>query len=211
MASPRLASDASMRDFLTALSSGEGAYGMVSASAVAAAMGTSLLLMVAALPKTRSDSIDDRTVLTGVATALSDVWEQLIETIETETAVKVFAARNMPRASETQRAERDAAIQLAMRAAGEVPLEIMRLCVLALTHARTVAGRGCRAASRDIETALALLRVGFTGAQSSLETKLTSLTDAVYTGEVVDEIARLSEQAGAAAHAAEVLVKTPPA
>jgi hypothetical protein len=36
-----------------------------------------------------------RTTLMKAATALSDVQEQMIETIETETAVKIFAARNM--------------------------------------------------------------------------------------------------------------------
>ena len=41
MANPRIPSDASIGDFLTALSSAEGAHGAVSASAVAAAMGTS--------------------------------------------------------------------------------------------------------------------------------------------------------------------------
>ena len=74
----------------------------MSAAAVAGAMGTSLLSMVAALPKTKSDSIDERTRLIGAGTALAELREQLIETIETETAVKLFAARKMPQATQTQ-------------------------------------------------------------------------------------------------------------
>ena len=63
-------------------------------------LGTSLLLMVAALPQTRSDSVTDRTKLIEAAAALTDVQQQLIETIETETAVKLFTARNLPQASD---------------------------------------------------------------------------------------------------------------
>jgi formiminotetrahydrofolate cyclodeaminase len=95
-----LASETSLRDFLAAVASVEGTHGAVSAAAVAGGVGVSLLAMVAALPKTRSDSADDRMELLKAATALSDVQEQLIETVETETAVKIFAARKMPQASE---------------------------------------------------------------------------------------------------------------
>src|SRR5688500_15279122 len=125
MKNPRLPSEISIRDFLVAVAAPEEAHGAVSAAAVAGGLGTSLLLMVAALPKTKTDAIDDRRVLMEAATRLSDVQEQLIETIETETAVKVFAARNLPQANESQRTERQAAIDFALRASADVPLEVM--------------------------------------------------------------------------------------
>jgi formiminotetrahydrofolate cyclodeaminase len=167
--------------------------------------------MVAALPKTKSDSMDDRAALVSTATALSSVQEQLMEAIETETAVKLFAARNMPQASQAQRVTREATIQLALRAAADVPLEVMRLCALGLQHAETVAARGCRAASSDVELAVALVRAGFDGARANLESRLSSLTDVLYTTSVVDEIARLSDEATTSARAAESWVQVPPA
>jgi methenyltetrahydrofolate cyclohydrolase len=207
----RISSNTSVRDLLAALSAAEAAHGAVSASAVAAGMGTSLLLMVAALPKTRSGTIDDRTALTGVATALIDVRKQLAEAMDAELTAGMVAARKMPQATETQRAEREAAIQLALRTAADVPLEVMRLSALGLKHAQTVAARGCRAASSDVELAVALLRVGLTGARSNLELKLGSLTDAEYTEAVVDQIARLSDEGTRAADAADSLLRVPPA
>jgi formiminotetrahydrofolate cyclodeaminase len=147
----------------------------------------------------------------GAATALADVQEQLIETIETETVVKLFAARHMPHASQAQRSKREAAIQLALRAAAEVPLEVIRLCALALEQAQTVAAFSCRAARIEVELAVALLRVGLTGARSNLEARLSSLTDVVYTRAVVEEIARLSEEGTTAARAAESSLHLPPA
>lgn len=211
MATLQLDGDVSIREFLKALASADSPHGTVSASAVAGAMGTSLLIMVAELPTTRSDSIDERRALVQASTALSDLQEQLFETIETETAVKLFAARNMPQASEAQRSKREAAIQLALRTAADVPLEVVRLCALGLKHAQTVAESSCRASGSGVELALALLRVGLAGARSNLETRLSSLTDPVYTKSVVEEIAHLAEEAAIAARAAESSVQAPPA
>jgi formiminotetrahydrofolate cyclodeaminase len=203
--------DASLREFLTALSSAESAHGAASAAAVAGGLGTSLLLMVAALPKTRSDSATDRTALIAASTALSSVQEQLLETIETETVVKIYAARKMPQASTTQRTEREAAIQLALRAAADVPLEVIRLCALGLRQARTVAEHCSRAAAAEVELGVTLLRAGFSGARSNLEARLSSLTDVLFTTAIVEEIANLSEEATTAASAAEAAIRVPPA
>ena len=207
----RLPGDTSVRDFLKAISSAEEAHGAVSAAALAGGLATSLLLMVAALPKTRSDSVDDRTKLTDASTGLSDLKEQLMETIETETAVRIFVARNMPQASVRERSERQAAIQIALRAAADVPLEVMRLCVRGLKYAETIAAHSSRAASADAKLAVALLSAAFSGARSNLEGKISSLTDTQYITCVAEEMARLSEEATIAAHSAEELLRVPPA
>jgi formiminotetrahydrofolate cyclodeaminase len=167
--------------------------------------------MVAALPKTKSDSGTDRAKLVAAAAALTDVRQQLIETIETETAVKLFTARNMPQASASQRSERRAAIQLALCAAADVPLEVMRLCARGLALAATVAAHGARAASADVQLGVALLQAGFDGARSSLEGKLSSFIDAAYITSIVDEIGRLTGETTASTRAAESWLKPPPA
>jgi formiminotetrahydrofolate cyclodeaminase len=211
MATVSFVAETSLRSFLAALASSDNPHGTVSTAAFASAMGASLLLKAAALPKTRSDSAEDRRVLVESAAALRDVQEQLIETIETETAIRVFAASRMPEGSQTQRKERAAALQVALRAAADVPLEIMRLCVAALTHAERVAAHGCQAASPNVHLAVALLRLGFDGARVNLESKLISLTDASYTTSVIDEIPKLSEEATTKARTAEELVRLPAA
>jgi formiminotetrahydrofolate cyclodeaminase len=135
----------------------------------------------------------------------------LIETIETDTAVKLFAARNMPMASDAQRAERRAAIQLALRASADVPLEVMRLCTRGLELAVIVGRHSARAVSADARLGVTLLRAGFDGARANLEGKLSSFTDATYVMSVVDEIARLSNGATAAVEAALSLLEVPAA
>ena len=211
MAAPQLGSEASVREFLTALASADSTQGAVSAAAVTGAMGASLLLMVASLPTTRSDSVDERKALLRAGAALADLQEQLIETIEGETLVKLFTARNMPQASQAEQSKREAAIQLALRSAADVPLEIIRLCALGLQQAKTVAASCSRAAGSEVELAVALLRVALTGARSNLEARLSSLIDVVYTKAVVEEMARLGDEAMTAARAAETSVQPPPA
>ena len=209
--SPLGPGDISLRDFIEAVGSADTAHGAVSAAAVAAGLGSSLLLMVAALPQTRSDSVGDRAKLVEAADSLADLRQQLIETIETETAVKLFAARNMPRASAAQRSERQDAIQLALRASADVPSEVMRLCARGLELAAVVAAHGARAASADVQLGAALLQAGFDGARSNLESKLSSFIDAAYITSIVDEIGRLTGETTASARAAESFLKAPPA
>lgn len=203
--------DISLRDFIEAVGSADTAHGAVSTAAVAGGLGSSLLLMVATLPQTRSDLVGDRAKLVEAAASLADIRQQLIETIETETAVKLFTARNMPRASATQRSERQEAIQLALRASADVPLEVMRLCARGLEVAAVVAAHGARAASADVQHGAALLQAGFDGARCNLEGKLSSFIDAAYIASIVEEIARLTDETTASTRAAESLLKAPPA
>ena len=206
-----LADDLRIRDFLKSVASANDAHGAVSVAAISGALGTSLLLMVSALPQTRSGSMDDRTRLVEAGVALNDVQEQLLETLETETAVKIFAARRMPQGTAAERSERHAAIQVALSAAADVPLEVMRLSSRALTQAAVVAAHASRAASGDVQLGMALLHAACAGARSNLERKLSSLTDTQHVRSVVDDIARLSEEATAATRAAEAHLRVPPA
>lgn len=209
--SPHGPIDVSLRDFIEAVGSADASHGAVSTVAVAGGLGSSLLLMVAALPQTRTDTVADRAKLVEAATGLTSVQQQLLETIETETAVKLFTARSMPQASEAQRSERLAAIQLALRASADVPLEVMRLCAHGLELAATIAAHGARAASADVQLGMALLQAGFDGARSNLENKLSSFSDAAYVTSVVDEIVRLSSDTAASTRAAESWLKALPA
>jgi formiminotetrahydrofolate cyclodeaminase len=209
MANPMGPGDISLRDFIEGIGSADAGHGAVSTAAVAGGLGSSLLLMVATVPQTRSDSASERAKLVEAATVLTRLRQQLIETIETETAVKLFTARNMPQASPTQRSERKEAILLALRASADVPLEVMRLCAQGLQLGAIVAAHGARPASSDVLLAVGLLQVGFDGARSSLEGKLSSFIDAVYITSIVDEVSRLTGETAASTRAAESWLKAP--
>ena len=211
MAELRFPNEISIPEFLAALASPEGTHGAVSAAAIAAAMGASLLQMVATLPQTRSEADDDPTAIASAVADLVGIQEEFLETIETETAVKLFTARNMPHSSQTERARREDAIQLALRAAADVPMEVMRLCVQGLQRAADLAGRSPRAAFGDLELGVALLETAFNGARSSLEAKLPSLTDAVHVASIAAQVARFTTDAARAAEAAKSFMQVPQA
>ena len=193
--------DKPLRDLLAAFASPDPTPGGGSASAIASAIGASLLMMVAALPKTRAGSDDDRTALAAAADALTGVQHQLAEAVDLDTAAydQVVAAYKLPKGNDAEQAARRAAIERALVGATEVPLGVMRLSAAALKQARVVGAHGHRAASSDVGVAAALLRAGFRGARLNVEINLGGLTDAAYVDAVKREIARLESATAEAA------------
>ena len=186
--------DKSLRDLLAAFSSSDPTPGGGSASALASAVGASLLLMVAALPKTRSNSEDDRRVLDGATTVLTGLRQQLAEAIDADTDAydRVVAAYRLPKASEEEQRARKAAIQRALRSATDVPLGVMRLSVEGLSQAGVVGEHGHRGAASDVGVATALLQAGATGARLNVEINLDGIDDAEYREAVKREVSALS-------------------
>jgi len=199
----------SVHDFLAALASSAPTPGGGSASALASTMGASLLMMVAALPKTRSGSDEDRTALAAVSAALIGVQQQLTEAVDADSLAydAVTAAYKLPKGSDVEQAARKAAVQRAMRGATDVPLGVMRLSVIALKQAPAVARHGHRGAASDAGVAVALLAAGARGARLNVEINLGSLADRSYVEAVKEEIDRLSDEAGDAARAADDLLR----
>lgn len=188
--------DRPLRDLLAAFASPDPTPGGGSASAVASAIGASLLMMVAGLPKTRTGSDAERAVLAGTAAALAGLQQQLTEAVDLDAAAydQVVAAFKLPKASEGEQAERKAAIQRAMRGATDVPLGVMRLSAMALKQAEAIAAHGHRAASSDVGVAVALIGAGFRGARLNVEINLGSLSDSAYVEAVKGELERLEKE-----------------
>jgi len=201
--------DLSTRDLLTAFSSTAPTPGGGSASALASAVGASLLMMVAGLPKTLSGSDGDRAALDAASGVLARFRADLTAAIDTDTAAydRVVAAYKMPKASADEQAARKAAIQDAMRGATEVPLGVVRSSAAALAEAVRVAAHGHRAAASDVGVAIALLRAGTRGARLNVEINTGSLTDAAYAAAITAETNRLSEEAARAADEADALLR----
>jgi formiminotetrahydrofolate cyclodeaminase len=186
----------SVREVLGAFASSEPTPGGGSASALASALGASLLVMVAGLPKTRSGSDDDRSVLAAAAGGLTGIQQQLTEAIDADTVAydQVVMAYRQPTATEREQASRKASIQRALRGATDVPLGVMRLSVDALKNAQAVAARGHRAAASDVGVALALLQAGLEGARLNVRVNLAGIGDQAYVEAVKAESERLAGQ-----------------
>ena len=189
---------------LDAFASPDPTPGGGSAAAIGSSLGVSLLMMVAGLPKTRSNSDDERTALQSARAALETLWRDLTAAVDEDTTAynAVVAAYRLPKATEQEQAARKQAIQAAMRHATEVPLRVMRLSAAALTQAAVVAAHGHRAASSDAGVGVALIRAGFEGARLNVATNIGSVTDAGYANQVRGEAETLAQNAQRAADSA---------
>jgi formiminotetrahydrofolate cyclodeaminase len=201
--------DRPVRDVLAAFSSSAPTPGGGSASALASAIGASLLLMVAALPKTRTGSPDDRSALASAARGLIGILEQLTAAVDADATAydQVVAAYRLPKASGEDQDARKTAIQRALRAATDVPLGVLRLSEAALDQAATIASHGHRAAASDVGVAVALLRAGARGARLNIEINIGSISDAAYADAVRAEAIGWSEAAARTADEADALLR----
>jgi methenyltetrahydrofolate cyclohydrolase len=192
-------SNLSLSQFLDALASAEPTPGGGSASAVAAAMGTALLMMVAGLPKTRTNTDEARAALDRARAALAPLRATLEACADRDAEAfdAVMAAYRLPKANDGEKADRKAAIARAMRGATEVPLETLRLAAQALDLAETVAQHGNPSASSDAGVAAGLLHAACEGAAANVRINLGSWSDEDFRARAAGETEGLAARATA--------------
>jgi formiminotetrahydrofolate cyclodeaminase len=201
--------DRSVGDLLAAFRSSDPTPGGGSASALAGAVGASLLAMAAALPKPRAEIEGDVERLRRAgeqSAAASDRLGALVDR-DAEAYDRVVAAYRLPKASDADKAPRALAIQEAMQAATETPLDVMRECCAAVASGVIVAKLGNRNASSDVGVALELLLAGLRGASYNVEINLGSVKDVDYVESTRGEVARLTASAEESESAAREWLK----
>ena len=200
---PRFA-DLSLSQFLDAIAAPNPTPGGGTAAAIAGATGTALLTMVAGLAKTRHQTGDEASGMAAARIVLAGIRERLVALADADAAAfdQVMAAYRLPKTTDEEKAIRRQAVQQALRAATEAPLDTLRQTADALTQARTVAAYGNRTAESDVRTALELLEAAAASAAANIETNLAGLSDDAYrkaTAASAVEIAnRVTEDAASA-------------
>ncbi|HEX6162047.1 MAG TPA: cyclodeaminase/cyclohydrolase family protein [Vicinamibacterales bacterium] len=180
-------------ELLAALASPTPTPGGGTAAAIAGAMGTSLLVMVAGLAKSRNNTDDEKAALAGARAAIEPITARLTELADADAASfdAVMAAYRLPKNSDEDKQARTAAIQSALRGATEVPLDTLRACAAALDHSRTVAKHGNASADSDTGVAIGLLKAAAAGAAANVRINLGGLKDEAFKSAAEAETARL--------------------
>jgi formiminotetrahydrofolate cyclodeaminase len=188
--------DQSLSAFLDALASPDPTPGGGTAAAVGGALGVALLMMVAGLPRTRGNTDAERVQLGETRAALAGARDRLLTLADTDTAAynSVTAAYRLPKSTDEEKAARKQAVQQAMRAATDAPLDILRVVAEAMAHAKAVAALGNPSASSDVRVALELLEAAGAGASANVEINLTSLQDDGYRKASASTMIELSNQ-----------------
>jgi formiminotetrahydrofolate cyclodeaminase len=179
----------SLTDLLDAFAANQPVPGGGSASAVAGAVGASLLIMVAGLPKTRHGTPEERDALTAAAGRLRPLRDELTSLIDrdSEAYTSVIKAYRLPKSTEPERSARRNAIDAAMRAATDAPLATIRACERVMREAETISTGGAPSAASDVAVAIELLKTAARGAALNVDTNLATLNDEDYVARVSQE------------------------
>jgi formiminotetrahydrofolate cyclodeaminase len=182
-------------ELLAAFRSSEPTPGGGSASALAGAVGASLLAMVAGLPKPAASNDDDLNHLAEAGARCTALAVQLEALIDEDSAAYdlVVGAFRMPKGTDEEKAARTAGIQRALTAATEAPLKVMRACAGGLGLVDVVGTLGNQNASSDVAVARALLSAGLSGARENVEINLGSLKDENYVARIREESTALMQ------------------
>jgi formiminotetrahydrofolate cyclodeaminase len=189
--------DRTVTELLAAFRSSEPTPGGGSASALSGAVGASLLAMVARLPWPRGATAEDIERLASAGSRCAALSEQLATLVDRDSDAYdlVVTAYRLPRHTEEEKRTRHGAIQTAMRAATDAPLDVMRACGAAIELGAVVAAFGNRSASSDLLVGLELLGAGLRGARLNVDINLGTLQDAAYTESARHETDRLASSA----------------
>jgi len=182
--------DRTVTDLLAAFRSSDPTPGGGSASALAGAIGASLLAMVAGLPKPNATTDEDIGRLKGAGercTALAAEMTALVDR-DSEAYALVVAAYRKPKTTDEEKAARSAAVQDAMRVAIAAPLDVMRACTEAAAQGGVIASLGNPSASSDLLVGLELLRAGLRGAKLNVEINLGSVKDMDYATAIREQV-----------------------
>jgi len=198
-----------LADLIDAFSSTDAVPGGGSAAALAGALGVSLLMMVAGLPKTRTGAPEETAVLAEAASRFHPLRDALVELVDRDSDAyrQVLAAFRLPKVSEAEQAARTEAIDAATRAAIDAPLETMRFCQQALRGAVIVATNGSRKTTSDVGVAVELLMAALRGARLNVDINLAGLNDETYAARIREEVEELVADAAEDAERARLALR----
>ena len=197
--------DRTVTSLLDAFSSADPTPGGGSAAALVGATGASLLVMVAGMPKSRTNAPEERSALDEAHRELLSHRSTLIDLIDRDASAYdlVIAAFRRPKGTDEEKAARRAAVQEATRIATEVPLETIRACVEAMRTGRATAAHGNPNAASDVKVGYRLLMAAAEGARDNVEINLGGLTDVGVQARIRDAATELMTEA--AGHVREVI------
>lgn len=189
---------------LDAIASPDPTPGGGTASAIAGAMGASLLIMVTGLAKSKTNTDDEKAALQAARLALEPLRAEMSRLADADSDAfdQVMAAYRRPKVTDEEKGARTSAIQTALRQATVVPLETLRACAAAMPLAAQVAEAGNRSAASDVGVAVGLLEAAAAGAEANVRTNLDGLKDEGFNANVSSEASRLAAELAAAARAA---------
>lgn len=185
--------------FLDRLASAEPVPGGGSAAAIAGSLAAALVAMVASLSQDRPKYAEHAALHEESVTAARELVDRFLALAD-EDAIAYGAytvAMKLPRDTEHERQNRDAAISQAARGASDAPYRTVQACAEVVGYAEALAGRSNRNASSDLEVAALLSVAASRAAAANVYVNLPAIKDdgasrelLVRTEDLADQIER---------------------
>lgn len=182
--------DMTMKDFLEQLASPQPTPGGGSASAVAGAMAAAMVEMACNLTVGREKFRDVEEDLQVVLARAKELRQTLTDAIDedTEAYTQVSEAYKLPKATDDEKAARNAAIQKALQYASEVPLKIAQASSETYELAVTAVKKSNPNVASDARVAMLLADAARSGAIANVQINLGSITDSAFADRMREEL-----------------------
>lgn len=200
----------SLAAFAERLASPDPVPGGGSASAVAAALGASLVAMVATLTQGRPKYAQHAELCDAVAPAAKALADELLELADEDARAYAACAiaLKLPREAFADKEFRDAQVRATALVAAEVPLRCVERCLDALRLAEALAGRSNVNASSDLRVASLLLEAAADGAAANVLVNLPLIGRTDWTTATEARVAALMAEVAGVARALRAVVAT---
>lgn len=179
----RAYSQGTIDSYLDKLASGDPEPGGGSAAALVGALGAALVTMVTELTLGKDKFAAVQDSIAGIRTESEELRAELtaLVSLDADAYAKVAAAMKMPKDTDEQKAERGRVLQVALKGAAEVPLQVAEAAAAVARLSLPAAEQGNPNAVSDAGVAVALADAAAQSAALNVKINLAWIDDNAYT------------------------------
>ena len=202
--------DLTVAAFVDRLASAEPVPGGGSAAAIAGSLAAALVAMVASLSQDRPKYAQHAALHEEAVTAARALANRFLVLADEDAAMygAYVAATRLPRDTDHERQNRDAAISQAARGASDAPYRTVQACADVVGYAEALAGRSNRNASSDLEVAALLSVAASRAAAANVYVNLPAIGDDGTSRELLVATERLADEIERQADALKEIVRS---
>jgi glutamate formiminotransferase/formiminotetrahydrofolate cyclodeaminase len=184
-----------LEEFLFELGQPTPTPGGGSCSALAGAIGSSLLLMVTNLTLAKPESQEITKEFSSIKETLTKTQKRFYEMIALDAEVfnAVMKAYKLPKATDEEKAKRTETIQKALKDACAIPEKVFDLALDTINLCPPIAQKGNKNAISDVGVAISYLKTALDGARLNILINLKSIKDQDYINEKKSKNGKISE------------------
>lgn len=188
-----------IKEFMSTLSSDSPVPGGGSVAALCGAGACSLIAMVASLTIGKKGYEDSWEEMASIKSHMDKISREFLNSMDEDAASyqKVISCFQMPKLTDEEKENRNAAIQAATIGAALVPLAIAEKASTLFDYARRVILKGNKNAASDGEVALLMARTSVLGALYNVKINAESIKDPKIKADLLFKVSSLEQEANA--------------